>query len=213
VPSPLPRRRLRQSLVAAALVLLALLTYAFIGLGPFMAAEDPLEHADVIFVLAGTRIERPLEAVDLYREGWAPRIVLTHQKPEAAASLLARRGVVIPADEDIARDALIDSGVPAAAIELPARLHDNTAQEAQTLRELARRNGWHRAIVVTSKFHLRRAGFAMRRELAGDGLEIIMRGSRYDLSRPERWWASRADIRWMMSEGPKLVAYFMGLGA
>jgi hypothetical protein len=40
-----------------------------------------------------------------------------------------------------------------------------------------------------------------------------MHGSRYDLSTPERWWTRRADIRWLLSEIPKLVAYRLGLGA
>lgn len=213
MPSSYPRRRLRRPVTATVLVLLAFITYGFVGLGRFMAVEDPLQPADVIFVLAGTRIERALEAADLYRDGWASRIVMTHQRPEPAARLLEERGVTIPADEDIARDALVRSGIPADRIELPPRLHDNTAQEAQTLRELMQRRRWQRVIVVTSKFHLRRAGFALRRELAGTGVEVLMRGSRYDASRPERWWASRADIRWMMSEGPKLVAYLLGLGA
>jgi hypothetical protein len=40
-----------------------------------------------------------------------------------------------------------------------------------------------------------------------------MRGSRYDDARPERWWTSRGDIREMISEVPKLIAYVLGLGA
>ena len=72
---------------------------------------------------------------------------------------------------------------------------------------------WRRMIVVTSKYHLRRAGYAFRREFEGTGVEIVMRGSRYDKSDPEHWWASRADLRWMLSEAPKFAAYLLGLGA
>jgi uncharacterized SAM-binding protein YcdF (DUF218 family) len=178
-----------------------------------MSTEDPLQHADAIMVLAGTRFERPIEAADLYRAGWAPRILMTHQKPEAALAALSARGVALPTDEDLAADALVRIGVPRDRIVMPTQFHDNTAQEAQTLRAYAVENHWTRVIVVTSKFHLRRAGFAMRRELKGTGVEVVMRGSRYDPSQPERWWASRGDWRWMMSEAPKLVAYALGLGA
>ena len=55
MPASTSRRRLRQSLAAAAVFVLALLAYAFFGLGRFMAADNPLQRADVIFVLAGTR--------------------------------------------------------------------------------------------------------------------------------------------------------------
>jgi hypothetical protein len=40
-----------------------------------------------------------------------------------------------------------------------------------------------------------------------------MHGSRYDSSEPQRWWRKRADIRIVMQEFPKLVAYAAGLGA
>jgi uncharacterized SAM-binding protein YcdF (DUF218 family) len=206
-------RRFRRALAVTALALLTLAAIALVRLGPFMATEDPLERADAIMVLAGTRLERPLEAADLYRAGWAPRIVMTHQQPEKAILALTARGVVLPFDEDLAVDAMVQIGVPRERITLPSEFHDNTAQEARTLRQLALTNRWTRVIVVTSKFHLRRAGFAMRRELKGTNVAVVMRGSRYDPSQPQRWWASRGDIRWMMSETPKLVAYALGLGA
>ena len=79
---------------------------------------------------------------------------------------------------------MIKLGVPESAIILPARIHDNTAQEAQTLHELTRQRGWHRIIVVTSPYHLRRAGFAIRRELKGTGVAVEMRGTRLRAGEP-----------------------------
>jgi uncharacterized SAM-binding protein YcdF (DUF218 family) len=196
-----------------ALVLVALLGVTFAGLGRFLAHEDPLQKADAIVVLAGSLMERPLEAADLYIAGWAPRIVMTYGPSDPAVAALATRGVILPSEEDLARDALIKAGVPPAAFIVPARRHDNTAQEAQTISGLVREHGWRRVIVVSSKFHLRRAGFAFRRELGDTSVEVLMHGSRYDEANPARWWASRSDLRWMLSEGPKLIAYVLGLSA
>lgn len=204
--------RLR-TLAIIVVVAFALLAYAFTGVGRFLTKEDPLEKADAIAVLAGTRMDRPLEAADLYRLGYAPRIVLSRNIQEQSFTALAARGLTLPPDADVARDLLARLGIPRDAIIVPDRTHDNTAQEAQTLRQLAIANGWRRLIVVTSKYHLRRAGFAMRRELAGTGVEVEMRGTRYDTVNPERWWTSRTDWRWVLSEGGKLVAYELGLGA
>ena len=53
----------------------------------------------------------------------------------------------------------------------------------------------------------------MHRELDGTAIEVIMRGSRYDRFEPRRWWSRRADIRTVITEVPKLVAYVAGLGA
>ena len=108
---------------------------------------------------------------------------------------------------------MIKLGVPPSAIIQPARIHANTAQEAQTLHQLARQHGWRRIIVVTSPYHLRRAGFAMRRELKGTDVEVEMHGTRYQPAHPDRWWANREDLRWVLDEGAKLIAYELGLGA
>jgi uncharacterized SAM-binding protein YcdF (DUF218 family) len=212
-PASPARRTFRRTLAVAAVGLLAVVAYGFTQAGRFLTKEDALQKADAIAVLAGTRMDRALEAVDLYRQGYAPRIVLTYRVEEGALAALAARGVIFPAEGDEARDVFIRLGIPADAIILPPRIHDNTAQEAQTFRELARKNGWHRIIVVTSRYHLRRAGFAMRREMGGGGVEIVMHGTRYEDVNPDRWWTTRGDFRWVLDEGIKLIAYQLGLGA
>ncbi len=118
----------------------------------------------------------------------------------------------IPTEFDLTRNALLQLGVPVDALITPDRIHDNTGEEAQTLRALARSRGWRRVIVVTSKYHLRRTALACRRAMAGSGVEIVMRGSRYDRATPGRWWARRSDIRWVASELPKFIAYSLGIG-
>ena len=187
--------------------------YAFLNAGRFLSTADAITRADAIVVLAGTRLNRPLEGVDLYQAGYAPTIVLTYEVPERAQIAAETRGVALPVVADEARDVMIKLGVPASAIILPERIHQNTAQEAQTVHALAREHGWRRVIVVTSPYHLRRAGFAMRRELDGTGIEVEMHPTRYEPANPDRWWTSRGDMRWVLDEGAKLVAYELGLGA
>ena len=55
--------------------------------------------------------------------------------------------------------------------------------------------------------------YAIRRELNGTNVEVEMRGTRYEPAHPERWWAYRDDLRWVLDEGAKLIAYELGLGA
>lgn len=207
----LSQRRTRAVLFGAAVVGLVFVGLA--RLGTFMAREDPLTQADAIFVFAGTFVERPLEAVDLYQGSYAPRVLLTRSMAEREAYNEARkRGANPPGEFNAARSMLVELGVPAGAILTPDRVHDNTGEEAQTLRAVALREGWSRVIVVTSKYHLRRARLACRRALTGTSVQVIMRGTRYDRSEPDRWWRHRADIRWLASEVPKLVVYATGLG-
>jgi uncharacterized SAM-binding protein YcdF (DUF218 family) len=212
-PGSSPRSVLYRTLAVLVVIALAFSLYAFTHIGLYLTKEDPIRKADAIAVLAGTRMDRALEAADLYQSGYAPRIVITQEKPERSFAALAQRGVTLAADTDVTRDVLQRLGVPAAAIIIPDSIHDNTAQEAQTLRQLAIGNRWRTLIVVTSPYHLRRAGFATRRELEGTGIEVQMHGTRYEPAKPDRWWANREDMRWVLDEGAKLIAYELGLGA
>lgn len=208
-----PGGRFRRVIPLVALVALALGAVAFVRVGSFLQREDPLQHADAVTVLAGSMMDRPLEAADLYKAGYAPLIVLSVDEPDGAVLFLAAHGVHFPRMVELVRNTLVTLGVPPTAIVIPKRLHNSTAQEAETLRTLARERGWRRMIVVTSKMHTRRAGFALRRELKGTGLDVVVRASRYDLARPEQWWRSRGDVRFVTIEVQKLVAYALGLGS
>jgi uncharacterized SAM-binding protein YcdF (DUF218 family) len=206
-------RRILAVVLLALLALVALGAYALIHLGTFLAREDLLTRGDAIFVLAGTEMTRPLEGADLYLQGYAPRLVMSREVLEPAFAIIERRGAPLSSKVERARDVLINLGVPATAVVLPDRIHGSTAAEAITLREMAQTNHWRTVIVVTSKFHLRRAGFAIRRELRGTGVRVLMRGSRYDNARPEQWWRQRGDLRDILEEVPKFAAYALGLGA
>jgi uncharacterized SAM-binding protein YcdF (DUF218 family) len=206
----------RSAVLRTILTLLALAAVAEVWLlfygGRYLQHEDPLQKVDAIFVLAGTRAERLLEAIDLYKEGYAPLVALSPGRPETGESLLRARGVRFPSEVELERDALLQSGIPAAAILATNGYVDNTAQEANLLRAMVRAHGWRSVMVVTSKYHTRRAGFAFRRGLEGTGARAVIRASRYDPSDPARWWRYRSDFRFAGSEWQKLIAYRLGLG-
>jgi uncharacterized SAM-binding protein YcdF (DUF218 family) len=180
--------------------------------GRILFAEDPLERADVIYVLAGARADRWLEASDLYKEGYAPRILLSTGGTDAAEEILRARGIRLPTDGEFAREGLRQVGVPADAVILPEGRSDNTAAEATQFARFAAARSWRTAILVTSKFHTRRAGLAVRRTLRGTGIRVIVRASRYDSFRTRAWWMDRYSSRMVLFEFPKLIAYACGLG-
>jgi uncharacterized SAM-binding protein YcdF (DUF218 family) len=215
VPPPVARSggRLRRILVAALLLLTAAGVYAFLNVGRWLAPQDPLTKADAIFVLAGTVAERPLEAADLYQAGYAPKILVTRDQAEQAVAVADSRGATLPERYQLNLDMLVALGVPRTALIVPERVHGNTAAEAETLRDVALKQGWKKVIVVSSTYHLRRVALVCRRQLRGTGVEIVLHATRYDPSVPDRWWTRRSDIRWIVSELPKLLAYSVGLGA
>lgn len=196
--------------VALLLVLLIVIPFSLARLGAWLVVQDPLQKADAIFVLGGSRYERPLEAVELYKAGWAPRITLTRQISDSGELELIRRGVPYPREVDEQVEVLGLLGVPKTAIAILDEA-DNTAEEADTLYRVATSERWQRAIVVTSKQHTRRARLVMRRRMHGTGVEVIVRFSRFDDSDVEHWWRHRNTLRFTLFETQRLFGYWIGV--
>ena len=203
-------KRLLLRLAALAAVLLIIAAVAAPRLGAWLVVEDPLQKADAIFVLGGTLFERPLEAVDLYHEGWAPRLLLMRQIADDGEVELRRRGVVYQREIDVQVDVLMRLGVPRSAIEILDE-QDSTKDEADALRAVVVANRWPRVIVVTSKQHTRRARLVMNRRVADTGAQVMVRASRYDKTDVNAWWRQRGTLRFTLFETQRLIAYWLHL--
>jgi uncharacterized SAM-binding protein YcdF (DUF218 family) len=204
---------LKRFLVRGALVLapcLLLIAVTLPRLGPWLVIQDPLVKSDAIIVLGGTMYERQLEAVDLYRDAWAPRIYLFRELIDWGELELIERGVPYTKVVDVQIDAMVRLGVPRGAIEILDRA-ESTAAEADYVRQLVLARKLSRVIVVSSKQHTRRVRLVMRRRLADTGTDVIVRPSRYDRSNVERWWSERATLRFTLFETQRLLGYWLGL--
>jgi uncharacterized SAM-binding protein YcdF (DUF218 family) len=88
-------------------------------------------------VLAGSYPDRILEAVSLYKEGWAPRILICREPDTAGFRRVAELGVDIPRPYDINRMVAERLGVPPDAIEVLDRAGDSTYGEAEVVLAVA----------------------------------------------------------------------------
>jgi uncharacterized SAM-binding protein YcdF (DUF218 family) len=95
--------------------------------------------ADVIIVLGGGSHERPERAAELFRQRAAPRILISGA-----------------GDDEINRQILLQSGVPAAAIEIESK-SQTTRENAEFAVKILRSEKIRSAILVTSWYHSRRA--------------------------------------------------------
>lgn len=73
-----PRALHRIILLAACLVAVVLALVVFFGVGRWLVVEDPLVKARAIAVLSGSMPLRAIEAAQLYRQGYASQVWLTH---------------------------------------------------------------------------------------------------------------------------------------
>lgn len=155
-------------------------------------------RAEAIAVLGGDEEgERATRAMALYREGYAPLIVLTGLQQGVAP---------IPAGLNWRAEFLEAGGVPRSALrfELQAR---NSYTEAVQLRDLMRKEGWRTLIVVSDPPHMRRLAWMYGDVFEGSGLEVVLVASRPDWWRPGDWWRVERSGQFVLQEMIKLGYY------
>ena len=204
----LKRILFRGALLSAPFLLISAL--AFPRLGAWLVVEDPLEKADAIVVLGGTMYERPMEAVELYKEGWAPRIYLFRQIADWGEALLVERNFQYTREVDLQIEVMGRLGVPREVIGILDQAN-STAEEADDVLALVTREKFSRVIVVTSKQHTRRARLVMNRKVNPAGVTVIVRASRFDRSDVDRWWTNRSTLRFTLFETQRLLGYWLGV--
>jgi uncharacterized SAM-binding protein YcdF (DUF218 family)/glycosyltransferase involved in cell wall biosynthesis len=147
-------RILETVLALAAVYLLVFQTNLLWQIAAPLKLSEPPRRADAIVVFAGGvgesgkagggAQERLKQAVDLYRAGWAPYMVLSS-------------GYVYSFREAESMRALaIDQGVPAGNIVLEQRA-TNTYENVKFVDEILKDHRWTSILLVSSPYHMRRA--------------------------------------------------------
>jgi uncharacterized SAM-binding protein YcdF (DUF218 family) len=205
--SGMKRTNLRRFCVAGLLILVAALA-GFRGVGRWLVREDPLVHADVIFVLSGAMPTRAEEAGKVFAMGYAPEVWLS--RPESPADELAKLGIQFVGEEEYNRQILIHQGVGETAIHILPDEVVNTEQEVQALASAMRSKGKGKIILVTSPQHTRRVG-ALWQKLVGDSPQAIVHAAREDSFDADHWWRNTRDVLSVVRETLGLVNVWAGL--
>lgn len=207
-------RRLLAGAAAALLAAVVLAALAFVFRAPLLTwvggqliHVDSLVRSDAIVVLAGGSPMRELEAADLYRAGWASRLVLTQEPEPPVHAELRHRGLQVETAIQGRLDDLRDFGVPRDAVIVLDGTVMSTAAEAEVVAAAVERARFRSIIVVTSPFHTARARFIFGRVLGGSDVQIRYRGSSADPFTAETWWQNRGMLREGLIEWQKTVFY------
>lgn len=203
--------RTRRAIVVLGIAALALALAAvplLSAAGRFLVEDDPLGHADAIVVLTGSYPDRIIEAATLYREGWAPRIILCREPENAGFQKLQALGVHVPRIFELNRSVAEQLGVPADAISVLERPAGSTYSEAEVVLADAIAHGYRSILIVTSKYHSARAA-RIYRHLAAGRVAISVRGARDDEFQPDAWWRDRPSTRRVVIEFQKLLTFLL----
>ncbi len=201
---------LRWLVVLPLLGLLLYVGYPFLlrAIGRYLVTEDPLQKADAIAVLTGDGgVVRTLEAVRLYQDGYAPRIILTHEILKKGYEELARLGIKVPEERDIQWMVLKAMRVPSGAVLQVKERANSTQSEILYLTRFLDQHRIRSVILVTNRSHSTRASKILART-SGGRIAIINRPTRYDTFDPDGWWHSRGDAKEVLAEYEKLVNHW-----
>jgi uncharacterized SAM-binding protein YcdF (DUF218 family) len=185
-------KRWRRRWLGLGVVGLSLLVAAvfLVGVGRWLVVEDPLEKAQAILILSGGMPMRAREAAKLYREGYAPKVWLTHSTEPGAT--LAAMSIFYISEDAYDVQVLMHEGVPSDAISLLQPAIVNTADEISAASVALTQEKGSAVIIVTSKVHTRRTRILWQRLAASRG-KAIVRAASDDPFQPRRWWRTTSD--------------------
>src|SRR5262249_34082976 len=127
------------------------------GLADWWVISDPLDRADGVVVLGGRSDVRPFAAADLYKRGFAPRILIANvRRYPLEAQLLLKLGVPPEAIVEFGNDV------------------SSTYEEARAVLDWAKSSGAKSVIIPTELFPTRRVRWTFRHEVAPAGVRIIV---------------------------------------
>ena len=203
-----PRAYVRRSGGIFSLLVFIAAVIGFLCVGRWLVVEDPLDHAQAIAILSGRMPVRALEAAQLYRQGYAREIWLTH--PTEPGKNLESLGVPYVGEEIYNAKILAHEGVPAAAIRVLEPPILNTADEIVVINAAVNAAPLHVVIIVTTKPHTRRV-HALWRVLTRDQSRAIVRAASADPFDPDHWWRNTRDALDVVREVLGLMNTWAGL--
>lgn len=178
---------------------LAVAVGGLVGLGHFLATEDPLEKVDAIVALSGDQGARTRTAVDLWKQGIAPVIVFAGSSLDPASP---------PSGELMKREA-VRLGVPAESV-LVEPSSATTEENATRVVDLLFAHDIRTVVLVTSPYHQRRASLLFARQLEGTNISFRNYPARDPQWDPNLWWTREPARSLTLVEVTKLGVELMG---
>jgi len=164
-------------LIVILIFITALVVGGFVGIGFFLSPQDELEKADAIVVISGGETkQRVTEAVDLFKTGWSPLLIMSGAARDEKVS-----------NAEAMQQIAVSLGVPKEKI-ITEEEAENTLDNAKFVRDIIKDQKFTKIILVTSPYHQRRAYLAFTKALQGLPVKIINHSSTDSIWRKNGWW-------------------------
>jgi uncharacterized SAM-binding protein YcdF (DUF218 family) len=219
--SSVPKKQIRRSLswrkmaISLALIILVVLflSYEYIlrKIGNFLVFEQEPQKSDIIVVLNGRDMERALAAVDLHNKGYANLMVMARGSKQPGCDEFFKRVGRNWDSKTFFQRTIEAMGVPQKAFKLIGNGVTSTYDEAKVAEKFLGQNGYKSMVLVTSKWHSKRAHLTFESVFKDDKINIVTHPSQYDTFDPDSWWKNQPDAELLLEEYMRLLYYFVTL--
>ena len=194
------------------ILLLAILfshQYVLKKIGYFLIYEQKPQKADLIVVLNGRDAERSLAAVDLYNQGYAGLIIMAGLVKQPGSDEFWKRVGGNFNGKVFFQRAIEAMGILEESFRFIGNGVSSTYDEALATREFLKKNGYKSILIVTSKWHSRRAYLTFKSVIKDDGVKVWIYPSKYDTFDPNVWWKKETDAELVFYEYVRLIYYIV----
>src|SRR3989344_1843468 len=161
-------------------------------IGRYLAPSDNLSRADAIVVVSGDS-DRMRQAIDLYKQGYAPKLILSG----AARDGITSNALAMHIEAS-------QSGIPNEAVILEEKAN-NTYENALYTKEIVLSQGMQNIILVTSPYHQRRVYETFKNVFKGSGVKLQNSPSVYSDWKPYSWWNRERELHLTQEETIKVL--------
>ncbi|HMQ95699.1 MAG TPA: YdcF family protein [Candidatus Saccharibacteria bacterium] len=155
--------------------------------------------ADVIIAVSGgDTAARTQTAIDLYQNGWAPKLIFSGAAADTSG----------PSNAEVMRRQAIKQGVPESAIFIE-ETSQNTKENAIETKSIITDKHLTSAIVVTSGYHMKRTILEFQSQ--APGVEFRAYPTSGDSAWGVWWWLSPWGWYLSLSETVKIIVFYLGL--
>ncbi|MBK8339445.1 MAG: YdcF family protein [Flavobacteriales bacterium] len=170
--------------------------------GNYLMPEDPLQPVDAIYVLGGSSLDRGKEAAQVMHGDRSPVVYFTGGNVPTALESIG----VMRTEAEVCLQAAIQAGL-APKKGQALRVGTSTMEESQFILVHAKRYGYKRILVISSRFHLRRIGRVFREPFEEEGINVLLHGAPSDQFQEARWWQYEEGLIMLNNEYVKLLYY------
>lgn len=163
-----------------------------------MSMELGCGQADAIVVISGGDTNaRTEEAIKLYRDGWAPLIIVSGAAADKSG----------PSNASAMREHAIASGVPESSV-VAEESSETTKQNAVEVKQIIESREIEDIILVTSGYHVRRAKLEFQSQLPN--VSVRVHPASNDKQWGSFWWLTPWGWQLAISELVKIALFSIG---